>query len=257
MIASWAQDILRCPETLGKLESVALGQRRCSDGRYFPDRDGITSLVYPFQLAGDDAKMNRLYECLAPIYDASERIFGQILTGVNMQQGRRKIIDLLPLRPGMRLLEVSPGPGVFQSILRRALGGDAEIVSVDLSINMLRQCKKLHASERIELVQANGQHLPFAENSFDALFHFGGINLFNDPDQALCEFVRVVRAGGIVSWGDEEMSANFSYPFARRILPFFNPGFKKIPPSFPDGIVEVTKHVVYDGLGYLTIATKA
>jgi ubiquinone/menaquinone biosynthesis C-methylase UbiE len=38
--------------------------------------------------------------------------------------------------------------------------------------------------------------LPFADNSFDILFHFGGVNLFNNPDLALREFVRVVRRGG-------------------------------------------------------------
>ena len=43
----------------------------------------------------------------------------------------------------------------------------------------------------------------FAYNSFDALYHFGGINLFNDPQEAKSEFIHVFRKDGIVSWGDE------------------------------------------------------
>ena len=67
------------------------------------------------------------------------------------------------------------GPGVFHPMLRKQLGEDAEIVSIDLSLNMLQQCRKQHASDRIELIQANAQNLPFADESFDALFHFGGV----------------------------------------------------------------------------------
>ena len=142
-------------------------------------------------------------------------------------------------------------------MLRKVLGSSAEIVAVDLSINMLRQCRQHHAGEHVELVRANAMHLPFSDNSFDALFHFGGVNLFNDPNLALREFVRVVRKGGVVAWGDEEMSDSFSHPVGRRILPRLNPGFRKTPPPPPVGTVEAAKHIVYDGLGYLVIATKA
>jgi len=47
------------------------------------------------------------------------------------------------------------GPGVFHPMLRKQLGEEAEIVYVDQSLNMLQQCRKRHASERIELIQAN------------------------------------------------------------------------------------------------------
>lgn len=256
VVSSWVLDVLRCPETNQKLSASDHGVIRSSDGKFFPDRDGITSLVYPQELVGNDEKMNRLYEWLAPYYDVSERILGRLLTGVDMQRGRQKIVDLLSLKRGMRLLEVSPGPGVFQPMLRKQLGEDAEIVSVDLSLNMLRQCQKQHASERIELVHANAQNLPFADESFDALFHFGGVNLFNDPTRALGEFVRVVRKGGLVSWGDEQMSEEFTHPIGRRMLPRVNPGFNKTPPAVPVGVMNATKHVVYEGLGYLFLSTK-
>ena len=256
MVSAWVLDILRCPETSQKILANDLGLIRSGDGKFFPDRDGITSLVYPKVLEGNDEKMNRLYEWLAPYYDVSERILGRLLTGVDMLGGRQKIVDLLGLKGGMRLLEVSPGPGVFHPMLRKQLGEDAEIVSIDLSLNMLQQCRKQHASDRIELIQANAQNLPFADESFDALFHFGGVNLFNDPAHALGEFVRVVRKGGLVSWADEQMSESYTHPIGRRVLPRMNPGFNKIPPDVPLGVIKVNKHVVYDGLGYLFVSKK-
>lgn len=257
MLSAWVIDILRCPETMTRLDSHPDGLRRISDGRVYPDRDGIASLVYPATVDGDDARMNRRYEWLAPYYDFSERVLGRLLTGVDMQEGRERIIDLLGLETGIRLLEVSPGPGVFQPLLRAHLGEAVEIASVDLSLNMLRQCRKHHAAQHIELIQANAQHLPFADNAFDALFHFGGVNLFNDPIQALSEFVRVVRPGGLVTWGDEMMSDNFHHPIGRWILPRMNPGFKKTPPPIPATVTNVKRYEVYEGLGYLVVARKA
>jgi ubiquinone/menaquinone biosynthesis C-methylase UbiE len=60
--------------------------------------------------------------------------------------------------------------------------------------------------------------------SFDAVFHFGGVNLFNDPDRALREFIRVAKKNGIVSRGDEGFSKNYESEIRRRILSKQNPG---------------------------------
>lgn len=256
MFAQWLIDILRCPET-GFGFSLRDGVLTRSDGKIFPDHDGIISLVYPEALTDSDKEMNQRYEKIAPYYEFTERVIGWLLTGVNMQRGREEIVSLLGLKPNQRLLEVSPGPGVFQPMLRKAVGEKAEYAALDLSSNMLHQCQLRHADLNISLVQGNAQYLPFADNSFDALFHFGGINLFNEPQKALAEFVRVVRKGGIVAWGDEEMSKNFRHPLGRRILPRLNPGFLKTPPEIPSGLCNVKKHEVYHGIGYLVVAQRS
>ncbi len=251
------QDILRSPQGGQALQRLETGWQNSTTSQDYPDRDGITSLVYPQELSGSDGKMNRLYHWLAPFYDLSERVFGRLLTGFDMQEGRQKIVDLLPIEPGMRFLEVSPGPGVFQPMLRARLGEAAEFAALDLSLDMLRECRRQHAQERVELVQGNAQYLPFADNAFDGLFHFGGVNLFNDPDLALAEFVRVVRPGGLVAWGDEQMDESFSHPVGKKMLPKMNPGFLRVPPEPPEGLTGLSRHVVYEGLGYLMVGHKA
>jgi ubiquinone/menaquinone biosynthesis C-methylase UbiE len=254
MVSSWVVEILRCPETMQKLTQGTDGLHRIGDNKFFPDKDGITSLVYPEQIDGMDELMNRRYEWLAPYYDFSERILGRLLTGVDMEKGREDIVKLLELQKVARLLEVSPGPGVFQPLLRSALGADAKIVSLDLSLGMLKQCKKQQALLNIELVQANAQRLPFEDDSFDALFHFGGINLFNEPQKALSEFMRVVRKGGLIAWGDEQMSEEFRHPVGRWLLPIVNPGFHAALPQIPSSLIDVRSYTVYNGLGYLITA---
>ncbi|MDR1968850.1 MAG: methyltransferase domain-containing protein [Burkholderiaceae bacterium] len=257
MPSPWLTNILRCPQTRQPLERGRHGWQRCSDGKEYPDQDGISSLVWPQELTGSDKTMNQRYAWLAPFYDLSERWLGHILTGLDMPHARRELVNRLPLQPGMRLLEVSPGPGIFQPFLRSRLGENAQIAAVDLSMHMLKQCQRRYIAEHVELVHANAQYLPFADDAFDALFHFGGINLFNDPDRALQEFVRVVRTGGLIAWGDEQMSETFRHPLGRYVLPRLNPGYKIVPPDPPAGMRVSTRHIVYDGLGSLVVGTKS
>lgn len=255
MTPAWLTAILRCPDTHQSFTAVEGGLRR-ADGRLFRDLDGVPSLVYPPEVQGEDRKMNRLYERLAPFYDFSERALGRLLTGVDMQESRAQMASLVVLRPGMRFLEVSPGPGVFFPWFRQRLGPGSQYAAIDLSMAMLRECRARHASLDVELIHGNAQYLPFADESFDALFHFGGVNLFNEPTRALDEFVRVVRKGGTLAWGDEQMSARFRHPLGRHLLPRLNPGFLRTPPAVPGGLVDVRRHEVHRGLGYLYTARR-
>ena len=227
-----------------------------SDGKRFPITDGIASLVFPEGLSGDDEKWNRFYDSFAPFYNVVQHVLGRLLIGENMAAAHRKLISQIPIQPGCRLLEVSPGPGTFHASLREKLGMNGQLVSLDLSAQMLRQCQKRGDPAAI-LIQGNGQHLPFIDDSFDVLFHFGGVNLFNDANAALREFVRVVRKGGIVCWGDEGFSPQYPEGPKKNILTKMNPGYLRPRPPLPNGLENATISEVYGGTGYLAIARKA
>jgi ubiquinone/menaquinone biosynthesis C-methylase UbiE len=254
MYTDWLIDRLRCPETLNKLKYN--GSNYESGAKVFKVKNDILSIVYPDDLGGDDAKYNKFYNLLAPLYDLNERVMGKLLVGVDMIKGRKQIISFLGLKPGMKVLEVSPGPGVFQKFLRNDIGEEGELVALDLSMGMLRQCQKRNESLNVELIHGNAQFLPFADNSFDALYHFGGVNLFNDPQKAISEFIRVVRKDGIVSWGDEGFSENYRNERRKKLMVKINPGFAKPHPIIPDSVYDVKENEVYDGLGYLVVAKK-
>ena len=251
----WFDEIVRCPETGSALKRVSDGYLR-ADGRKYPVKDEIAQMVDPSSLTGLDASYNRFYNAFAPFYDFSERFFGKLLTGLDMVEGRMDIVSRIGISAGQRLLEVSPGPGVFQKSLRAKLCDTGEFVSLDLSFNMLRQCRLRNPGQNVWLIQGDGQSLPFADNSFDTLFHFGGVNLFNDANKAIREFIRVVKRNGIVSWGDEGFSKDYKSKTRRKILATINPGFLKPMPKIPDSLRDVKLHEVYGGLGYLVVARK-
>ncbi len=254
MYSNWVDSILRCPETIKTLQCK--GSIYESEGKIYKVRNEILSLVYPDELGGIDAKYNRLYNLFAPFYDLNERVMGKLLAGIDMVKGRKQIVSFLELKPGMRILEVSPGPGVFQKFLRNDIGENGELVALDLSMGMLQQCRKKNKKLNVQLIHGNAQFLPFADNSFDALFHFGGINLFNDPQKAVNEFIRVVKKDGIVSWGHVGFSKNYSNERRKKIMTKINQGFAKPRPVIPDSVYDVKENEVYDGLAYLIVAKK-
>jgi ubiquinone/menaquinone biosynthesis C-methylase UbiE len=254
MYTNWLNDILRCPETHETL--IFDGNSYASDGKVYKVENDILSIVFPDQLAGNDSKYNKFYNILAPLYDLNERVMGKLLVGVDMVKGRKQIVSFLGLKPGMRILEVSPGPGVFQKYLRNDIGEKGELVALDLSMGMLCQCQKRNKKLNVQLIHGNAQYLPFADNSFDALYHFGGINLFNDPQKAISEFIRIVKKGGIVSWGDEGFSENYRNVPKKKLMLKINPGFGKPRPVVPDSVYDVKENEVYDGLAYLIVANK-
>jgi ubiquinone/menaquinone biosynthesis C-methylase UbiE len=156
----------------------------------------------------------------------------------------------------MRILEVSPGPGVFQPFLRESITEKGDFVALDLSLGMLRQCRKRQKRLNTFLIQGNGSYLPFADNTFDALFHFGSVNLYNEPEKAVKEFVRVVRPKGIVSWGDEAPSEKIPDGWKKKLLIKMNPGYTRSRPPMPDGLENVKDYEVYNGYGYLIVGRK-
>jgi hypothetical protein len=134
----WLKDILRDPETGERLNSTGNGLARKDGDAEYLINNGILSIVFPPDLSGENAKMNQLYKYLAPLYELSEKVLGRAIFGLDMVKGRAEIVSLLGLSPGIQLLEVSPGPGVFQRLLRDRVGAAGEIVALDLSLPMLK-----------------------------------------------------------------------------------------------------------------------
>lgn len=198
--------ILRCPYT-GAPVTLAGEHLRAGDRRY-PIVDGVPSLVEDGRLSAIDQHFQDQYnDETARRYDAIIR-FQSLLIGCRESTERRKMVDLLAARPGSRVLEVAAGTGANLPFLSRAVGPAGEIVAVDLSMAMIRvaQRRARGLGTPVHFVRADACHLPFADATFDAVFHFGGLNMFGDVKAALREMVRVAKPGAVIVAGDEGMS---------------------------------------------------
>jgi ubiquinone/menaquinone biosynthesis C-methylase UbiE len=57
----------------------------------------------------------------------------------------------------------------------------------------------------------DGGRLPFQGEVFDVVFHFGGINFFNDKAAAICETVCVAKPGTKFVIGDKSEAVAQKY----------------------------------------------
>lgn len=131
----------------------------------------------------------------------------------------------LKLNSNSRILHAGAGGGEVDV----ALAPSWNLYSIDYSFRATIQHREVHYKDgREDLVaQADIFNLPFANNTFDAVFNLGVMEHFSDDEivDALKEFRRVTRVGGVIIlywppiWGLSVMvlrSAKFLLQLERR-----------------------------------------
>jgi ubiquinone/menaquinone biosynthesis C-methylase UbiE len=106
-----------------------------------------------------------------------------------------RLVDFSGFR-GQRLLEV--GCGIGTDLVRFAKGG-ARVTGVDLAqtaIDLARKNFELNGLMPEELRVANGEALPYADASFDAVYGHGVIQYTASAPQLIREMHRVLKPGG-------------------------------------------------------------
>jgi len=160
-------------------------------GRSFPIRDGIPVFLDRAELAGPNLRNQQLYDRLAPIYDLASAFY-VVFSHMSPRARRMEYLREIEVAAGARVLEVSVGTGANL----RHLPASAHYFGLDLSWQMLRRCRRrARHGLPVALFQGLAERLPFRDDTFDVVFHVGGINFFSDRSRALAEMVRVARPG--------------------------------------------------------------
>jgi len=94
-----------------------------------------------------------------------------------------------------RILDVATGPGEAAALALSQVGPSGLVVGADIAVAMLDAAKSRSAGARFRPVVADGQALPFADATFDAVLCQLGLMFFPDPARGLAEFRRVLRPG--------------------------------------------------------------
>jgi ubiquinone/menaquinone biosynthesis C-methylase UbiE/uncharacterized protein YbaR (Trm112 family) len=199
----------------GSTQEVLVGVH---SGERFHIRDGIPLLLDESSVFGVSQRYQGIYNRVAGLYDAGIKLFAY-LAGGGEAHFRGEYLRELEVRDGDRVLEVSIGTGANVHYLPVK----ATYFGLDLSWGMLKRCQKNLARWRreAELILGNAEELPLVDESFDTVLHVGGINAFNDPAKAICEMVRVARAGAKIVIVDEtaKLMESFAWmPSVRRWL---------------------------------------
>lgn len=220
-------DLLACPSCHACLDYEGIDGNPIQAGslicprcqRVYPIESGIPQFIEPESLTGFNRRFSHLYNWFSWLY----RLFSKVAfayIGMDEETGRREITDRLDPHGG-RVLEVSIGPGVnLPYLVNRPDVG--EVLGLDISIGQLQRCQSYVAKEgwNVDLFLGNGEQLPFRNESFQGVFHVGGINFFNDKKSAIDEMIRVAKPGARILIADETEKGAQGYEK-------FIPGFKK------------------------------
>ena len=108
-------------------------------------------------------------------------------------------VELLRLAEDEKVLEIGFGPGVAIELLACAAPG-VRVAGVDPSNVMVRQATERNAAaigrQVVDLWRGSADHLPFADDSFDAALAINSMQLWPDKLAGLREIRRVCKAGG-------------------------------------------------------------
>ena len=222
-------DLLICPTCHGDFTlDLYAGQSLIETGvltcsichKIVPIKRGIPRFIREEELAGLNKSFARMYDWFSWIYSAFSKI-GFLFLGTTDRRARSEIISRLD--PHGRVLEVSIGPGVNLPFLLSS-PEVSEVYGLDISIGQLNRCNSLirRKSWSVDLFLANGEDLPFKEDSFDSVFHIGGINFFNNQQKAIDEMIRVAKPGTRIIICDENESGAQWY---EKFLPGFKAAF--------------------------------
>ncbi|MFZ1059026.1 MAG: class I SAM-dependent methyltransferase [Candidatus Rokuibacteriota bacterium] len=98
---------------------------------------------------------------------------------------------------GKRVLEVGCGTGA-DSVFFGMQGADAYCLDYSSrALTLVRELAK-SASVTARCVQADAYRIPFADATFDVVFHQGFLEHFRDAGALIAEQVRVLKPGGII-----------------------------------------------------------
>jgi short-subunit dehydrogenase/ubiquinone/menaquinone biosynthesis C-methylase UbiE/uncharacterized protein YbaR (Trm112 family) len=217
-------ELLACPachgtlRLTGDLRSGSLTCQNCQ--KVYSIIDGIPRFAPYEELTGLNQRFAQYYDWFSYVYASFSKL-ALFLIGGSEKRMRREIIDRLEPSGG-RVLEVSIGPGVNLPYLV-GQPGIGSVYGLDLSVGQLKQCRAYaqRQSWDVDLFQGNAEGLPFKDETFDSVFHLGGINFFNDKKRAIDEMIRVARPGAKIVISDETERGAHEYELAV-------PGFKHI-----------------------------
>jgi len=203
-------ELLRCPRCHAPLHvrdergegAVDEGSLVCSScGTSFPVKNGTVHFIAAEELGGRNRKFARFYDWVSRFEALSWRIFSLPAGGERKVRG--EVLDRLDRNAG-RILEVSVGSG---GNLRYLFESPAlnHVCGLDISTGQLARCRRVVARHEwpVDLFLATAEELPFKTESFDGVFHIGGINFFSEKKKAVDEMIRVARAGSRIVIADE------------------------------------------------------
>ncbi|MEQ3656837.1 MAG: bifunctional demethylmenaquinone methyltransferase/2-methoxy-6-polyprenyl-1,4-benzoquinol methylase UbiE [Dokdonia sp.] len=153
--------------------------------------------VTPYNASDQSKKqqVEHMFDTISGEYDGLNRV---ISFGIDVKW-RKKVVNLVKATAPESVLDIATGTGDL--IIQMAETNASRLVGLDISEGMLsvgrKKIKAAALDERIEMIQADSEAMPFEDNSFDAITVAFGVRNFENLEKGLAEILRVLRPGGL------------------------------------------------------------
>lgn len=155
------------------------------------------SPIIPYEelKAGKKEQVRNMFNKIAPKYDFMNRLLTLRIDVL----WRRKAIKLVQPYSPKFILDVATGTGDFAIEMAKILH-PTKIIGIDIANVMLDiGRKKIHKKglePLIDLLEADSEAMPFADNFFDLASSSFGVRNFENLEKGLSEMLRVLKPGG-------------------------------------------------------------
>ncbi len=183
-----------------------------------------------------DSKLNKkeqvaqMFDKISGNYDGLNRV---ISFGIDIKW-RKKVVALVKEKNPKNVLDIATGTGDLAINLVET--GAEEIIGLDISEGMLDVGRKKitakNLSEKIKMMQADSEALPFENNTFDAITVAFGVRNFENLEKGLSEIYRVLKPNGIFVILETSVPTKFPYKqgykfYSSTLLPVIGKLFSK------------------------------
>ena len=163
-----------------------------------------------------------MFDNIAGKYDFMNHFFS---LGIDILW-RKNAISIVAKEKPFTVLDVATGTGDLA--IEAYYQTKAQVTGIDISAGMLEIARKKieekQLSEKIKIIQADSENIPFEDETFDAVTVAFGVRNFENLDKGLKEMFRVLKPEGLAVI--LEFSKPYSFPFKQ----LYNLYFKNILP---------------------------
>ena len=220
---------LRCPDCRGQLTPTTGNLQCAACQQIYPITDEIPALLA--NGPGTNDTNNAALDAETGRYPLLMIAFA-LLARVWLPTERRRLIGRIGLHPGDTVLDHCAGPGGNFPAIYSLIGPRGKLVAMDLSRAMLKEAQRFARAKKIvaDIQQADALKLPYADNCFNAVVHYGAINQFDDKRKAINEMLRVTKPGGVIAILDEGIEPGKENTWLAKLLVWKNQLFASRPP---------------------------
>ena len=172
----------------------------------------------------------QMFDTISGNYDGLNRV---ISFGIDVQW-RKKVLNLVSSSNPKMILDIATGTGDLAILM--ATTKAEKIIGLDISSGMLEVGKKKIAhknlSDKIEMLLADSENMPFENHTFDAITVAFGVRNFENLEKGLSEILRVLKPNGIFVILETSNPTKFPYKqgyhfYTKYILPLIGKLFSK------------------------------